>query len=369
MASYKDRENHLHEIIYESLSVLTLIYPTSADFKDKFKPGMFKKNNQPGSQQVLYFLLSIIDQEQIHERITCWPTDVRQESKFRVEVMRFYAHLQEKYADFGLQTLLSSHLITPGGYKFAKFIQKLSDLAMYVHLTKGGKRREILFRAKPGKDAEMTSDMVNGLKVATKNIMVDVAKVYEEHESVNREYDSELETIEQKLLGVKIKIHELNKRDLSTVNTLEDEFQKSGAENYEDWLKSDIQTRLAKIAKTAGKFEECTKVTNYLISKDNTLIYNKANHISSDFLVNVVDSDDKFNLINFFETFSKYLQEKLNDINFLPANFIKLQTAVLEQINVEQEQIHNDIQTLLNNIAKSQNELLAYKEEAILSDM
>lgn len=353
--SMKDQENVLHEMIYKSISTLILIYPTSVDFKEKFKPGMFRKNNQPGSQQVVYLLLSIIDPEDINKRITCWPiTDIRMESKFRMEVMRFYAHLQEKYDDFGLKTLLSSHLITPGGYKFAKFILKLTDLAWFVHLSKDRNLGDILLRPKPSKhDVDMSSDMMLQFKNATQIVKDDATELLAQHENLNREYDSEIEAMDENLLEIKRKIHDLHNKSSPAENILQEEFKKSGLENYENWLKSEIQIRLTKLSEISKKFKNCSEVTKYLLSKDNVLSYNKSNDLFS----NAIDSDDKLNLIKFFENVLKYLQGKLSELDFLPASFIKPQTELLGKIKVEQEQIHYDTQILLSNIAKAQSEL------------
>ena len=61
--------------------------------------------------------------ELLKQKVPTWPLyDVRSENEFRNEVMKYVNELNTIHEDANIPNIATSHLITPGGFKFIKFI-------------------------------------------------------------------------------------------------------------------------------------------------------------------------------------------------------------------------------------------------------
>lgn len=132
-----DRENKIHECLYNNLYLLSQTYPTSADFNRIFKPDMFVKSNKAAFHEVVYYLFSILTTEESKEKITTWPPyDIQREKKFRTEVLSYVNELNSMFDYADIPHIMHSSLISPGGFKFTKFMLKLSEFVVFHHLKK-----------------------------------------------------------------------------------------------------------------------------------------------------------------------------------------------------------------------------------------
>lgn len=147
-------EIQYHEELYENLLLLTKVHATTKDFDEIFTEDMFVRNNKAAFHHVIYYLLEVLDADVIKEKIKSWPIfEIRMESKFRAEVLVYINELNTMYENAHIPLIMPSHLIIPGGYKFVKFMLKLSQFVLYQHLSKNIKvQKELLLCGEPKKE-------------------------------------------------------------------------------------------------------------------------------------------------------------------------------------------------------------------------
>lgn len=176
----REQESKIHAQLHSNLHALTLLSPPSDDFRRVFVKDMFVKNNKAAFQQVVYYLLSMLDPEGVKTKIPSWPIySPKQEAQFRGEVMKYVNELNVLYEFANVPLIMTSHLISPGGYKFAKFVLKLSQLVMSVVLQRDLEVKiTFLYPLKSSKNPEIARNSLGRLKQKSRVIEREVVQTY-----------------------------------------------------------------------------------------------------------------------------------------------------------------------------------------------
>lgn len=195
----RECEARVHEQVYSNVYLLTLAYPNSQNLDAILSKEMFVKNNKAAFQQVTYFLLNVLNPEVVKERLPSWPPlEPRKETQFRNEVMKYVNELNILYEDANIPTLMTSHLISPGGFKFAKFMLKLSQLVLQVHVRKDPIiKQEILYPVRPNRNPEVTTNYINRLQYKKNKINEDICSIKLEYERYTMEAQAKAAAIVQ----------------------------------------------------------------------------------------------------------------------------------------------------------------------------
>ncbi|KAL3280270.1 hypothetical protein HHI36_017765 [Cryptolaemus montrouzieri] len=218
-----DRE--FQEQLYTSIALLNMIHQPSEDFLTVFRRDMFAKSNKAAFFQVVHYLLTVLNPELVKEKLITWPTlnVISRENKFRNEVLQVLNELNSIYEDANLPTVMSSHLVAPGGYKIIYFMYRLSQLVLYKELKKDN---EVLQRPRIGKNEELNETVHANFRKVIADINVEtnreVEKFEKKFEFFNKEAKktmSEYKTTNNQLKNMKEEIDQ----EKSKINNLLDE--------------------------------------------------------------------------------------------------------------------------------------------------
>lgn len=131
LKAQKALELQVNEMIHKNISILTYFHPPHKDFHEIFRKDMFIKNNKSAFIHVVYYLLHTLNPNVIKTKIRSWPVlDVNYERQFRNEVFKYLNELNDIYKNAKLPSVMASQLVSPGGFRFAKYILKLSILVL-----------------------------------------------------------------------------------------------------------------------------------------------------------------------------------------------------------------------------------------------
>ncbi|XP_060525602.1 uncharacterized protein LOC132701565 [Cylas formicarius] len=172
-------EQKVHQTLYANLDLLTRRYPTRKEFKAIFRKDMFVKNNKAAFFEVMYYLLEILDPQLVKEKLISWPPyDPKQEPKCRNEILKCINELNSRFENADIPLCQASSLISPGGYRFAKFLLKISELALYEYLCKNTEN-DILYKLKVAKNSTSVSkNQLNNLRKETNSIERETKMLY-----------------------------------------------------------------------------------------------------------------------------------------------------------------------------------------------
>ena len=96
---------------------------------------------------------------------------------FRNKVIAFINNVNAEYPQANIPNLMASHLMSPGDYKFANFILKLSKLVMYEHLRKSEGVKVMLGPVRPHKNSSVTNIVTRNVKARTLLVEREVEKI------------------------------------------------------------------------------------------------------------------------------------------------------------------------------------------------
>lgn len=376
----REREAKLHDELYENIYLITLVYPPAEnEFHKVFKSDMFVKNNKSAFQHVVYYLLSVLDRNTLKQRVPSWPPlDPRMESQFRHEIMRYINDLNALYEDANIPTVMISHLVSPGGYKFARFVLKLSHLVLRVTLQGDPVIcDDLLHPLKPNKMSLLTKLSITNLKLKTEQINSDTHKVKSECE----EYVSNA-FLEAADITQDIAISQNNLVDLK--EELADRKFSIEKEDASDKKLKDLHTKLECITVIVEKCCEVKKQLTYILQGETVLSYNADDIISVE---HCFKNGENIDLIRFFKAVNVYLKtvpiktphvtstflnsalDMYSRINDILIDFNKKYQDILEELLKLSSVIDNnfsDNTNKLNNTSSSDSEVLAVPLEFTL---
>lgn len=290
------QELKIHKQLHYNIYSLTLIYSPSEDFKRVFMKNMFAKSNKAAFQQVVYYLLNILDSEAVKKNITPLPLYTPNlEAQFRGEVMKFINDLSSRYEYANIPVLLKSHLMSPGGFKFAKFILKLSQLVISIHLQKSKINTIFLFPIKCNKNSQITKICIENVKQYTRYIESETLQKSHELEEYCRLSRSEALAIIHEKQVVRTRLQQLE----SVVNNTNDLCTHSS-----DF--SDINSSLIQSSLVSSQCLHLEESVSYLFNNEIVLKFN-SNDLSVSTSLTCSIHNGTLNLSTYFENLGKYL--------------------------------------------------------------
>lgn len=295
-----DNLKRCHDALYSNINFLTFFYPPSSSMKVVFNKTMFLKNNKTAFQEISYYLLTILEPKLFQKNKIFWPLiDNKTEIEFRKLVSKFLNELTVTYPDAHIPKATTSHLISPGGYKFTKLMFKVSKLVLEEHLKRNMNVNEHIlgpFLHDESLNTSNSIDLLNSL--ATKNFdhiktcednlnkEITAAKIKAKEES---EEKLQLETVvileSEKLIDLEIKANDLPTVDPKKLKLLESKVE----------LLENIQETVA----------NCLKLHNCLLNNHLLLEYKKSTNEKTK-----SNEEDLLNLIKLYEEVQNYLKRK-----------------------------------------------------------
>ncbi|KAF2887479.1 hypothetical protein ILUMI_18695 [Ignelater luminosus] len=359
LRAQKELEQKLHEEFYKNVHTLTLIHPSSKEFNNVFKKDMFVKNNKVGFHQVVYYLLGILDSAKLRQKVPTWPPhDIRSENQFRNEVMKYINELNTIYVDANIPQIATSHLISPGGFKFVKFMFKLSQLVLHEvikcrpHMTAG-----LLLPIKPSKQEVVTTENIRNLRAVTNKINTGTEQLKQDLDRQFNEakveaadiIDKQQETT-QRIKQLHQKLHSLKKENGDNFTSPQDE------EN----IKLALKTKLSNLEELKNDFDKCKSLMSYLENGQATLDYNKDLKLPLDVSHIVRFDGEDLDLCSLLDAYNVLIDRKRLEIKPLNEADVIKQTERFAALNdqfsfliQDMEKLHSD---LINFHGKLQNE-------------
>lgn len=337
IVSYKDAENKIHEELYNNLYLLKNIYTTTLNFNRVFKKYMFAKSNKDGFFEVIYYLLNILNPILTKERLTTWPPfDIKTENKFRTEVLNYMKELNNLYHHANIPQMMASHLISPGGYKFTKFMFKLSQLVIYEHLKKTHEV-ELLYYPEANENEDVIKVLMNNFQTITSGIEFKTKKkldqLHEYHKTQEEKALSIVNTLSQLDKSVSV-----SKKEKAIAE--EKFYKKYTVYPSDDSLKNKLVTlnqQWQNLAHIHTLYGDCKQLLSYI---NNTNL--------------VIDIEDKTNckeqnLSDFFNTLTLLINSKSLELpnptnSYIQQNSEKIcellhkNTTILKEISVNIQQ-------------------------------
>ncbi|XP_017770752.1 PREDICTED: uncharacterized protein LOC108558368 [Nicrophorus vespilloides] len=331
----KDKENKIHEELYNNIYLLTLMYQTSKEFDHVFKKDMFTKNNKAGFHQVIYYLLHILNPNVMKQKLPSWPPlDIRSENQFRNEVMKYSNELNSIYENANIPTVLTSHLISPGGYKFVKFMLKISQLVLYEHL-KEAKQDVMLTMIKPTKSKIMNKRNISHLGIIHTKIHEECDQIKSEFNLVFASYKEKAESMKNQLQGFNKSLPALRNevRDLKESNTDIDI-------DEIDLKLEGIKKKVNEVNDVRDNFVQAQKLLNSLLCKENLLEYKPGEYKIPQEISHLINPyANQLNLFNILESFILLMERKFFQIKPIDASEVTASKEKYESFNEELEKL------------------------------
>ncbi|XP_018572058.1 uncharacterized protein LOC108911568 [Anoplophora glabripennis] len=362
MANFKQQreiENKIHEQLYESLFLLSQFYPTSKEFNTVFKKDMFVKNNKAAFFEVAYYLLNTLNPELTKEKLMSWPPyDIKRENKFRIEVLNYINELNVLYDNADIPHIMSSHLISPGGIKFTKFILKLSQLVMYEHLNRT-QVADILYCPKPSKNVSLTKVNLNNLKKKTALIEKETSEMIKNFQSFHFDSNEKALVIDSELNKLNDSIR-LAKKENEEVR---EEFNKNHPyyppmPELEEKITS-LKCQYEGFQEVHKLFKDCESLLSYLKGNDLVLEYSKEKEKLPKEVLHVEENREELDLIQFFHRLNVLLEKKALEFPYPTSSFISENTQKIEELCVQHTEVKNvlsqnmkELQSVLEKISR-----------------
>lgn len=295
----REQELKIHEQLYSNIQLLTLVYPQSEECKRVFVKDMFVKNNKAAFQQIVYYLLNILDPEATKTKIP-WPLlDSKREAQFRNFVIKRINELNSHFDFANIPLLMTSHLISPGGYRFAKFILKLSQLVMSVHLQKDSDvNLTFLFPIRPNKNESTTKACIERLNRRTKQINAETLSMDNEcdaYVAMIREESGKILN-DKKVVKEKLNILRNNRILCSSFDT----------ESYYVEM-SHLNESLTYSSFILQKCLKLKELMSFLFSDEIVLRFNKDTANIPEAVLSTVTVGSSINLLSYFEALDRFL--------------------------------------------------------------
>lgn len=313
LTEQKKIEKEQHELLYYNIEVLTMEFPTSENFNKCLKKDMFTKNNKTAFQQVIHFLLNIYDPTLFKQKIQ-WPVlDIKMETEFRNEVMKYCNELATTNKDSGIPLLMLSHVISPGGHKFVNFMYKLSQFVLFDHLQKDQDTAdEMILNMTIDNDPQIGARQLSNLNKLvdynTYNLAITQAEFHEKFNAVKQNFEEiakNKEIIDNANLDIKYQLREIHQKVISELKT-------SGAPTLES-LNNKVEIQLQNLSLKEEMFNKCAKLVDVINSNCNVLRYEKYSGTS----------DNSINLVEYLESLYNNLSEKkhIAQVNYSMSDF------------------------------------------------
>lgn len=316
----RECEAKVHEQVYSNIYLLTFAYPTSENLEKILSKDMFVKNNKTAFQQVTYFLLTVLNPEVVKQKLPSWPPlEPRIETQFRNEVMKYVNELNTIYEDANIPVLMTSHLISPGGFKFAKFMLKLSQLVVLVHLRRDPSiKQDVLYPIRPNKNAEVTVNCIKRVKCKKNKINEETNDSKLGYEKFKCDSQSKALAIMQEKLYLGKVLIGTKKQDLPNGNLM----------NLFDVPIQSIESKLKQSERVLQKGLKIRELISRLFRQDVVLNYNE---------LSLQKCDENLNLLKFFENLNvalntMYLKKPSFSTRFLKS---KLETHLAYNQNLQ----------------------------------
>jgi hypothetical protein len=302
----KELEMKVHEKLYSNIFLLTLMYPTTKDFKAVFRKDMFVKNNKAAFQHVIYYLFTVLDPDLTKEKITVWPLyDVKLEHIFRKQVVEMTEAINSKYAHANVPSIMASHLISPGGFSFSKFMLKLSLLVMYEHLKRNDTvEPEILAPIRPHTSPVVTNAIISNMKVKTLNVEAKTQEMWSKFVKGFQRATAEANSLTDKQTQIEKDLSELNKR----LKESRRDFINTKQENNERL--SILKEKMVHLENIKNLCVRSKDLLIYLDSDQLELKFNKTELTTPDSTFHLHSCDKKVNLHHFFEKLTVLLENE-----------------------------------------------------------
>ncbi|KAJ8969221.1 hypothetical protein NQ314_001862 [Rhamnusium bicolor] len=302
---------------------------------------MFVKNNKAAFFEVVYYLLNILNPVLTKQKLTTWPPfEIKREIKFRGEVLKYINELNAFYDNADIPHIMSSHLISPGGFKFTKFMLKLSQLVVYEHLRKT-EELDILYCPKPSKNITLTKANINNLKRKSAMTEIETRKIFEEFESYHFQFNEKALLTDNELTELNRQIREAKQRyaivkeefvkkypSYPSINSLEEKIGvlKRQWENFQEIQKL---------------FDECEKLLLYLNSNELVLEHSKEELKLPNEILHVIKNRKELNLIEFFQSLNTLLEKKALELPNPTNYFISNNKEKVNELNDRYTEVNN----------------------------
>jgi predicted nucleic acid-binding Zn-ribbon protein len=271
-----------------------------------FRKDMFVKNNKAAFQHVIYYMFTILDPDLTKEKITVWPLyDVKLEHIFRKQVVEMMEAINSKYAHANVPSIMASHLISPGGFSFSKFMLKLSLLVMYEHLKRNDTvEPEILAPIRPHTSPVVTNAIISNMKVKTLNVEAKTQEMWTKFVKGFQRATAEANSLTDEQTQIEKDLSELNKR----LKESRRDFIKTNQENNERL--SILKEKMVHLESIKNLCVRSKDLLIYLDSDQLELKFNKTELTTSDSTFHLHSCDEKVNLHHFFEKLTVLLENE-----------------------------------------------------------
>ncbi|XP_057672467.1 uncharacterized protein LOC130903999 [Diorhabda carinulata] len=333
--TFKEVENKIHEEMFNNIYLLKCTYKTSTDFEKVFKKDMFVKNNKAAFYEVVYYLLDILNSDLTKKKLPSWPPlEIKRDNKFRSELLKYINELNTIYNYANIPPLMSSHLISPGGFKIAKFLLILSRLVMFEHLKKTNLGL-LLYCPIPNKDPNITQGMLNNINKLTSEIEIRTKEKIENFQKYQNDQKCAANMLVDKLAELDKKIS-IAKKELITKE--EDFYKKytlypsmsSLRENFKA-----IKQEWKNISSINNIFLECKELTSTL--SGNKLV---VKHTFDD---KQSTEGHELNLSEFFSEVATMINIKSLELPNPSSHFIEQKANILRSVIYECLQIQKNL--------------------------
>lgn len=315
----RDCEAQLQEQLYSNICLLSILHPpVDSKVQEVLKKDMFAKSNKTAFQHIVYYLLSLLDPKSIKEKIPSWPLLIpRQETEFRNEVMAYINELSSIYKDADVPTLMTSHLVSPGGYKFMRFLLKLTELVMRICLDNDN---DLLYPLKPNRNSTVTEHSKMNLKRLTEYVNEDTLSIKWESENYLQNSKFEAENI----LQHKIDLH-------SAINVRKDTLKSKRDIVGDDIDKqvSYIQRELEVPAMLQKGSLDITFLISHLLSEQMVLHFDSSRYMLPKELS--CNNNESFNNLQFFKKFCLFLDKIHLTMPSINNTFVNIESVKYKQ--------------------------------------
>ncbi|XP_077297675.1 dim gamma-tubulin 6 [Arctopsyche grandis] len=339
----------INAALYQNLYLLGLKFPMSEDLKRHMKEDMLKVPNSAAFFQVAYYLMSVIDKKYITADLIYVFHDPKMSTQFRKQFLSFVNDIEKKYEGY-ISPIMSSWLVTAGGYKIIKLFFQLSQVALYAHIIKSKSLR--------GKIPDMKSTnltMINeSLPILQKELQNTICKGYIRSQNMEKMANIYNEEIRKIKIDIDVKtntLQEFVKKLLQKADKADHSYLEelsvvmsphsllSDWENYIKQKIENVETTWNRISENAVKTIQCTKSTSeeaiqlytQKSKKNNTLEYDpirdktftentkELNEFMGPVFNNIIDNG-VLNLPNLFKAYNIILNQYVKIIQSFNLN-------------------------------------------------
>lgn len=335
--TFKEVENKIHEEMFNNIYLLKCTYKTSQEFDKVFKKDMFVKNNKTAFYEVVYYLLDILNPDLTKKKLTSWPPfEIKRDNKFRGELLKYINELNSIYKYANIPPIMSSHLISPGGFKIIKFLLKLSQLVIFEHLKKTNAGL-LLYCPIPNKDPNITEGTLNNINKLTLEVETRTKEKVEKFQ----EYQNDQKNVAKMLVDKRAELDKhisIAKKELTTAE--EDFYKKYTLYPSMSSLKESFKTikqQWNNISRINDIFLECKSLLLYL-SGNNLVVKHTFDDQNS-------TEEKELNLSEFFSKAAIMINKKSLELPNPSSHSIEQKSKILQSIVVEYSQVQKDLET------------------------